>query len=104
MVNFCPLPHAVSERENKKLLLLTVSCFSRVSGGPCRSMDIRHFPFAHIDNFIACLNGYPAESVHPPRHAGENAAERSRSRNGFRVETGRYAKEGLCLLTGICGK
>lgn len=88
----------------KKLLLLTVFSFSRVSGGPCRSMNIRYFPFTHIDNFIACLNRYPAQSVHPARHAGGNAAERSRSRNGFRVETGRYAKEGLCLLTGICGK
>ncbi len=67
-------------------------------------MNIRYFPFTHIDNFIACLNGYPVQSVHPARHAGGNAAERSRSRNGFRVETGRYAKEGLCLLTGIYEK
>ena len=34
------------------------------------------FLLLHIDNFTACLNGYPAESVHPARHAGGNAAER----------------------------
>lgn len=56
------------------------------------------FPFADLDNCTACLNGYPALSAHPARRAGENAAERSRGWNGFRMETGRYTEDEICLV------
>lgn len=38
--------------------------------------NIRHFPFADLDNFTACLNGYPASSAHSACRAGENAADK----------------------------
>lgn len=52
----------------------------------------------NLDNFTACLNRYPALSAHPARRAGENAAERSRGWNGFRMRTGRHAEDEICRI------